>query len=96
MLRIRVPVSKEGFACIFVVCLSTVLTLQVDGVSSVVLQVSDGVWDQQRGSWNGELSVQTLQYVCTFLGLCRVVETFLPCQCVWFVSLFLYIYLMGV
>lgn len=57
MLRIRVPVFGEGFACIFVVCLSAMLTMQMNGVGSVVLQVSDGVSNQQRDSWNGELSM---------------------------------------
>lgn len=60
MLRLRVPVFGEGFACIFVVCLSAMLTMQMNGVGSVVLQVSDGVSNQQRGSWNGEFSTHTM------------------------------------
>ena len=71
MLRLRVPVFWEGFACIFVVCLSAILTMQINGVGSVVLQVSDGVSNQQRGSWNGELSVQAQHTtrLCFFLAV---------------------------
>ena len=65
MLRVRVPVFGEGFACIFVVCLSAMLTMQMNGVGSVVLQVSNGVSNQQRDSWSGELSI--LNFVPFFL-----------------------------
>jgi hypothetical protein len=72
MLQIRrVPVFGEGFACIFVVCLSAILTMQMNGVGSVVLQVSEGVSNQQRDSWNGELPIQSLHTPCLcffFLG----------------------------
>lgn len=64
MLRIRGPVLREGFACIFVVCLSAMLTMQINGVGS--LQVSDGVSNGQRVSWNGELSVQPLHTLLHF------------------------------
>ena len=71
MLRLRVPVFWEGFACTFVVCLSALLTMQINGVGSVVLHVSDGVSNQQRVSWNGELSVQAQHttHLCIFLAV---------------------------
>ena len=53
----RVQVFREGFACIFVVCLSAMSTVQI---SAVVLQVPDSVSSQQqRGSWSGEYRLRT-------------------------------------
>ena len=63
MLRVRGPAFREGFACIFVVCLSAMSTMHISGVGSVVLQASDGVSNLDQASWNGELCVCVLSWL---------------------------------
>ena len=80
------PMFREGFACIFVVCLSAMSTMHIIGVDSVVLQASNGVSTLKQTSWNGELCV------CIVSG-CRSLHWpnfFYSCLGS-FVSLFLYI-----
>ena len=77
MLRVRV--FREALACIFVVCLSSASTMQVD---SVILQVSDGASSQQRrvSSWTGEPAYPYHVFVELYTGhthsICKIMCLF--------------------